>query len=181
MPSPDNSASTSGSTEVCGCEIVRGCEVRDTGTAKGEGVFALAPFKAGDVVIPGVIGRSVSANDSHPNQVGIDQWVIEDGLGPMVNHSCEPNCGIRLNGRAVYDYVALRAIAIGDEITWDYATRNYTISHFPPECLCATASCRGAITGWKDLTEEQKAAYAEFVAPYLWELDARRVRVTEPA
>lgn len=159
----------------------RCCETRDTATAKGRGVFAVVSFGVGDVVIPGVIGRPVSANDAHPNQVGIDEWVIEDGLGPMVNHSCAPNCGVRLSDRRVYDYVALRAIAVDDEITWDYATRNYTISHFPSECLCATTACRGAITGWKDLTEEQKAAYAEFVAPYLCELDARRAEVREPA
>jgi uncharacterized protein len=151
---------------------VLGCEVRDTGTARGDGVFAVIPFNAGDIVIPGVVGRPVSANDAHPNQVGIDAWIIEDGLGPMVNHSCEPNCGVRLNDSAAYDYVALRAIAADEELTWDYATRNYTISHFPSECLCATTGCRGTITGWKDLTEEQKAAYEEFVAPYLWELDA---------
>jgi hypothetical protein len=156
------------------------CEVRDTGTPKGDGVFAVISFGAGDVVIPGVIGRPVSANDAHPNQVGIDEWIIEDGLGPMVNHSCEPNCGVRLSAGGVYDYVALRAIAVDDEITWDYATRNYTISHFPSACLCATAGCRGTITGWKDLTGEQKAAYAEFVAPYLWELDARQLEVREP-
>ena len=132
-------------------------------------------------MIPGVAGRAVSENDAHPNQVGIDEWVIEDGLGPMVNHSCEPNCGVRLSDRGAYDYIALRAIAVDDEITWDYATRNYTINHFPSECLCATAGCRGRITGWKGLTEEQKAAYAGFVAPYLCELDAQQAQVREPA
>lgn len=173
LPSND-SASSSGLVDVRGREVVRACEVRDTGTAKGDGVFALVSFEPGDVVIPGVVGTPVSANNAHPNQVGIDEWVIENGLGPMVNHSCEPNCGIWLNDRAVYDYVALRAIVIGEEITWDYATRNYAIGHFPRECLCGTAACRGTITGWKDLTEKQKAAYTEFVAPYLWDLDAQR-------
>jgi hypothetical protein len=151
-----------------------GCEVRSTGTQKGDGVFATISFGSGDLVIPGVVGRPVSANDSHPNQVDLDKWVIEDGLGPMLNHSCDPNCGVHLNDSGAYDFVAVRAIFVDEEITWDYATRNYTISHFPPVCLCGTASCRGTITGWKDLTEDRKAAYAGFVAPYLLELDASR-------
>jgi uncharacterized protein len=149
-----------------------GCEVRDTGTAKGRGVFATAPFDRGDVVIPGMVGRPVSANDTHPNQVGLDEWVIEEGLGPMLNHSCKPNCGVRLNDSGAYDYVALRAIVIDEELTWDYATRNYSITHFPSVCLCGTVACRGSITGWKDLPIERKAAYGQFVAPYLLALDA---------
>jgi hypothetical protein len=97
---------------------------------------------------------------------------MEDGYGPLVNHSCDPNCGIRLNDEGAFDFVARRAIAVGDEMTWDYATRNYSITHFPAACLCGSALCRGSVTGWKDLTVERKAAYAGFVAPYLLEVDA---------
>lgn len=150
-----------------------GCERRDTGTAKGSGVFATAPFASGDIVIPGEVGRPVSGNDTHPNQVGIDEWVIEEGYGPLLNHSCDPNCGIHVNEEGAYDYVAIKRIAVGDELTWDYATRNYAINHFPPACLCASAGCRGSITGWRDLPDERRAAYAGYVAPYLLELDAR--------
>jgi uncharacterized protein len=160
-------------TQISTCIAPRGCERRPTGTAKGDGVFATICFGPGALVIPGEVGRPVSANDRHPNQVGTNEWVIEDGFGPLLNHSCDPNCGIRLNEYGGYDFIALRVIAIGMEITWDYATRNYTISHFPPVCLCSTSACRGTITGWKDLPDERKAAYAGFVAPYLLELDAR--------
>ncbi|HTU78200.1 MAG TPA: SET domain-containing protein-lysine N-methyltransferase [Solirubrobacteraceae bacterium] len=143
-------------------------------------MFATAPFSAGDLVVPGVVGRPVTVNDKHPNQVGINEWVIEDGIGPMLNHSCEPNCGVRRNDSGGYDFIALQGIAVGEELTWDYATRNDTITHFPSVCLCGAPGCRGSITGWRDLDEERKAAYAGFVAPYLLELDALR-RVQEPA
>jgi hypothetical protein len=151
-----------------------GLERRSTGTAKGHGVFATVAFSPGDVVVPMNPGRPVSANDTHPNQVGPNEWVIEDGYGPLVNHSCEPNCGIRLNERGGYDFIAMRTIAVGDEVTWDYATRNYSITHFPSMCLCGTAACRGIVTGWKDLADERKAVYVSsgFVAAYLLELDA---------
>lgn len=147
---------------------------RSTGTAKGHGVFATVPFNPGDLVIPGKAGRPVSANDTHPNQVGPNEWVIEDGFGPLVNHSCDPNCGIRLNDLDGYDFIAMRPIAIGEEVTWDYATRNYAITHFPGVCLCGTAACRGVVTGWKDLSEDREIFYinAGFFATYLLELDA---------
>lgn len=41
-----------------------------------------------------------------------------------VNHSCSPNCGVRLNDAGAYDFVAREPIAAGEEITFDYAMRN---------------------------------------------------------
>ena len=75
-----------------------------------------------------------------------------------------------------FDFVALRPIAAGDEITFDYAMRNYVIEHFPDRCLCGAEHCRGTITGWKDLPAERKAAYGELVAPYLLAADADAAR-----
>ena len=42
---------------------------------------------------------------------------------------------------------------------------------FPGGCLCGSDTCRGSITGWKDLSDERKAAYRGLVAPYLVEID----------
>jgi SET domain len=53
------------------------------------------------------------------------------GLGPKVNHSCDPNCGVRLNDGQAFDFVARQPIAAGQELTFDYAMRNFTIDHFP--------------------------------------------------
>lgn len=39
--------------------------------------------------------------------------------------------------------------------------------------MCGSKRCRGRITGWKDLPDEQKKEYEGFVAPYLLELDAK--------
>ncbi|HCA26376.1 MAG TPA: SET domain-containing protein-lysine N-methyltransferase, partial [Betaproteobacteria bacterium] len=90
-----------------------------------------------------------------------------------VNHSCDPNCGIKINNTGAHDFVAIRAVAVNEEITFDYAMRNYDIDYFPKQCLCGSAICRGSITGWKDLPDERKKAYGGFVAPYLLELDAK--------
>ena len=149
-----------------------GCELRTGIDDRNDGVFATRAFAAGETVLLGVPGRPAGANHSHANQVSVTEWVFEEGLGPKVNHSCDPNCGVRHNAEVDgFDFVARRRIAAGDEITFDYAMRNYVIEHFPPRCLCGARNCRGTITGWKDLPFERKIAYGELVAPYLRELD----------
>jgi hypothetical protein len=151
-----------------GYELRRGVDDRD------DGVFATRGFAVGDTVMLGVPGRPAPANHSHANQVSLTQWVFEDGLGAKVNHSCAPNCGVRANAAVEgFDFVAVAPIAPGEEITFDYAMRNYVIEHFPVRCLCGSEHCRGRITGWRDLPAERKEAYGELVAPYLLEADAR--------
>lgn len=113
----------------------------------------------------------LEGNDSHATQVGRNRWVRHGGLGPKVNHSCDPNCGVRLNDQDAFDFVAREAIESGQELTFDYAMRNFTIDHFPAACLCGAANCRGTVTGWKDLPAARKVAYGSLVAPYLREID----------
>ena len=152
-----------------------GCELRIGIDDRNDGVFATCDFARGDTVMIGVPGRPAPANHSHANQVSLTAWVFEDGLGPKVNHSCAPNCGVRVNDAVEgFDFVALEPIAAGAEITFDYAMRNHVIEHFPAGCLCGSPLCRGAVTGWRDLPAERKAAYGELVAPYLLAADRAR-------
>jgi uncharacterized protein len=139
---------------------------------KGEGIFAVESFQTGDIVMVGAIEKVVEKNHSHASQVGKNKYVLHAGLISKVNHSCEPNCGIKLNTTGAHDFVAIKAIRPNEEITFDYAMRNYTIDYFPYKCMCGSGKCRCKITGWKDLPESRKKDYAGFVAPYLLELDA---------
>ncbi|MCX5604853.1 SET domain-containing protein [Streptomyces phaeochromogenes] len=139
--------------------------------AKGEGVFATRSFQVGKTVMVGVIDRDLDHNHSHASQVGEKQFVLHGGLIPKVNHSCEPNCGIRLNASGAHDLIARRPITAGQEITFDYAMRNYSVDHFAAHCQCGSPRCRDRITGWKDLPAERKADYHGFVAPYLTDID----------
>ncbi|MCW3001789.1 MAG: hypothetical protein JWQ20_1087 [Conexibacter sp.] len=148
-----------------------GAELRQTADGKGDGVLATRPFAAGDTVMVGFLIGALSGNDSHATQVGPDRWARHGGLGPKVNHSCDPNCGVRLNADDAFDFVARRPIDAGQELTFDYAMRNFTIDHFPARCLCGADRCRGSVTGWKDLPEARKAAYRPLVAPYLRAMD----------
>ncbi len=142
--------------------------------AKGEGVLATRSFQVGETVMIGVIERELDRNHSHASQVSAERFVLHAGLVTKVNHSCDPNCGVRPNPSGAHDYVAREPIAAGQEITFDYAMRNYTVEHFAAPCQCASRHCRDRITGWKDLPAHRKAAYHGFVAPYLIDIDNQR-------
>jgi hypothetical protein len=142
---------------------------------KGGGVRATRGFQIGETVMVGILEGEVPQNDSHATQVGRDTWARHGDLGPQVNHSCSPNCGVELNDTGACNFVARKSISSGEEITFDYAMRNYSIEHFPDECLCGADICRGSVTGWKDLPSERKASYEGEVAPYLLEIDRELV------
>ena len=149
-----------------------GYELRET-VGKGEGIYATQPYKVGDTVMIGVIKEVLTLNHSHASQIDEHTHVLHAGLISKVNHCCEPNCGIHVNETGAHDFVAMKDIGINEEVTFDYAMRNYSIDHFPKVCMCGAQKCRGRITGWKDLSAEQKTAYEGFVAPYLLALNAK--------
>jgi hypothetical protein len=71
----------------------------------------------------------------------------------------------------MFALIARKPIGAHEEITVDYAMRNYVIEFFPRHCLCGSTLCRGSVTGWKDLPPERKRAYAGSVAPFLLEIE----------
>jgi uncharacterized protein len=153
-----------------------GLELRRT-DHKGEGVFATRFFQLGETVMVGRIDYELDYNHPHASQIGEQRFVLHGGLIPKVNHSCEPNCGIRPNASGSHDLVARKPIAPDGEITFDYAMRNYSVEYFPDHCRCGSLNCRDRITGWKDLTAQRKADYHGFVAPYLISIDNREALV----
>jgi len=149
-----------------------GFELRGT-EGKGEGIFATRSFKTGETVMVGRIEKVLDGNYSHASQIGENKYVLHAGSISKVNHSCDPNCGISVNATGAHDFVAMRDITVNEEITFDYAMRNYGVNYFLTQCICGSQRCRGKITGRKDLPDERKKIYEGFVAPYLLELDAR--------
>ena len=141
---------------------------------KGEGVYATQRFHENDIVMIGSIQEeNVEKNHSHASQMGEFRHAMHAGLISKVNHSCCPNCGIKVNADGAHDFVAMKTIEAGDEITFDYAMRNYSIEYFPKKCCCGSNNCRGSVTGWKDLPENFKSDYIGFVAPYLIDIDRK--------
>ncbi|MEO7195720.1 MAG: SET domain-containing protein-lysine N-methyltransferase [Pseudonocardiaceae bacterium] len=161
-------------------QMTVGYELRGTDD-KGEGIFATRSFQIGETVMVGVIDREVDCNHSHASQVSKERFVIHGGLIPKVNHSCDPNCGILLNASGAHNILARKSIVAGQEITFDYAMRNYTVEYFPASCRCGTPFCRDRITGWKNLPTQRKENYHGFVAPYLIDIDKQHAASTSPA
>jgi hypothetical protein len=90
-----------------------------------------------------------------------------------VNDSCESNCGIRPNASGAHNLVARKPITPGEEITFDYAMRDYSVEYFPDHCRFGSCHCRDHITGWKNLPAQRKVDYHDFVAPYLISTDKK--------
>lgn len=94
---------------------------------------------------------------------------IEDS--DYLNHSCEPNAGIK--GQIFF--VALRNIAVNEEITFDYAMVLHEPEGFKTEyeegfeCNCGSPICRGKVTynDWK--IPKLHARYDGFFSWYLQE------------
>lgn len=149
---------------------------------QGRGVFALAPIACGERVA--VFGGDImdideilqlpAALQAYAMQIE-ERFVLgsRTALEPeetdFFNHSCEPNCGFR---GSIF-LVAMREIAAGEEITFDYAM---VISRSPGfqvvfamECRCGSPYCRGQITedDWERPDLQQR--YAGFFSQYLQE------------
>ena len=149
-----------------------GYELRTT-SEKGNGIFATRSFQKDEIVMVGKVGKVLKENHSHASQIGEHEYIFHAGMINKVNHSCDPNCGISVNETGAHDFIAMAEIAKGDEITFDYAMRNYGIEHFPQECKCGSLHCRGEITGWKNLSSQKKQEYHGYIAPYLLALDIK--------
>jgi len=123
----------------------------------GYGVFATRAFAAGEVVVhaDGVVYDEgdefddtyalVVPRDDDDDAAGLVFLDLADQTR-WINHSCDPNCEVE----STYDlgtqelrawWVARRDIAIGEELTYDYAF----IGAAAEPCGCGAASCRGLI------------------------------------
>ncbi len=134
-------------------------EVRQCGT--GKGVFAAADFNIGDCVLA-IEGRPADKRGSHTIQVGRLEHMLPDPPGLYLNHSCDPNCGIQ--GTRIL--VARRRIAQGEQVTFDYAMTEEELE-YPFDCQCGAESCRGQITGFRDLPPEIIEEYGTYISDYL--------------
>lgn len=137
----------------------------------GQGVFATAPLAAG-MVLCEYRGRRIShaqadaeygdALDSgHTFLFTLnDAWVVDANRGGniarWINHSCAPNCQAQILEHAGSDrrrdriqIVALRDIAAGEELSYNYGIR-LAVPHTARRkrlwaCHCAAPDCSGTL------------------------------------
>jgi len=134
---------------------------------QGRSVVAVRDIAAGETVLK-AWGPQVARRSRHSMQVDVDAHVLPDGVMVLVNHCCEPNCGVQIRpADRVIEVRALRPIAAGEEITFDYNTFEYELDHGAGACLCGAAKCRGRVPGFKHVAAEVRARYGEYIAEYL--------------
>jgi hypothetical protein len=152
--------------------------VREVPQLGGKGLFAKCRINSGEVVC--VKGGHVLTTDEFVLlPVGIRQHAmqIEENLflGPKseseipknsmyLNHSCEPNVGIR--GQTVF--VALRDIECDEQLSIDYAMMYVDRNAFVPfACKCGSEACRQTVTSddWKldNLQLRYRGYFVDFI------------------
>lgn len=140
---------------------------------KGWGSYALEPIAKGTTVAAFggfVASRAVLETmdeDRQARSIQIDEdlYLISAPSpepGDMLNHSCEPSCG--LMGAAIL--VAMRDIEPDEELTFDYAMCDGS-DYDEFRCQCGAATCRDVVTGrdWQDPGLQRK--YDGWFSPYL--------------
>lgn len=146
--------------------------IREVG-ARGKGVFTTRPIARGTVVI---VGKPVSRSRERTwqtVQIGIDNHIRLDLPFELVNHSCDPNCGVKSNRYNAYDLVAMRDIEAEEEITFDYCMTEWTVVGFK-KCNCGVDRCRKSVRGAAFLSLEELSAYEGFLASYFHSLLAEQ-------
>jgi len=142
----------------------------ETGSA---GVFARQPIAAGELLI--IWGGEVVSGEQlrqlparaqmHGLQIEADFYLVPTRPpepADYVNHSCHPNAG--LNGQI--SLVALREIAPGEEICFDYAMSDSS-PYDEFECRCGAANCRRRVKGSDWTRPELWDKYGPHFSPYL--------------
>ena len=135
------------------------------------GVFASVPLEEREVIFF-VTGKVMTFKEvmalpgegDRTIQIGQDLYVNPGYPAEFINHSCEPNAGIR-DDLAI---IALQPIAVGEEIRFDYSTCVQEEAFRMP-CRCASPSCRGIIGDFSELPEELKLKYIRLgvVQPFI--------------
>ena len=145
-----------------------------------EGLFAKHDFQVGDLISEGLISRY----EKFPNAFEVEEDpdlahnVIQIGVGEkgeglyvgvprqhprnFVNHSCDPNAGIKIvdmpDGTKNSLLLAIKKIKKDEEVVIDYGTvqfEKWTLEG----CNCGQPNCRGKMTDFGGLPEELQEKY----------------------
>jgi SET domain-containing protein len=141
----------------------------------GQGLFARQRIREGEIVaVKGghildrrALQRSPARGAGASIQIGDGLYIGADTPREVrpnklfINHSCEPNLGIR----GEITFVALRDIAPGEELTYDWAMEEHARSR--TRCACRAPSCRRILTGRDWMLPALQRRYRGYFSAYL--------------
>jgi SET domain-containing protein len=139
-----------------------GLEVRSS-AIHGRGCFTTLPIKKGKCILE-YTGRRLRRQEAdriyheRPSTylfVLADGQTVIDGIGmaSLVNHSCQPNCEPAEKDERIYLF-ALKDIAAGEELTYDYNLTNSNEHEMP--CHCDSSKCRGTMYSKEEMKRRKK-------------------------
>ena len=135
----------------------------------GRGVFAIEDIAEGETIASFdgeaffcEVGSDLPdhAND-YAMQISRTEYRESNGICRFINHSCEPNCGIK----NLIDIVAMRPIAAGEEFSWDYDMSDD--SDWVMHCRCGSPRCRHVLAGFRYLPAAFRQDYEGYISDYL--------------
>ena len=147
----------------------------------GKGVFAKQNIKKGEFIASfnGKIYTCEPENklsnkppkyiEEHVIQFARDKYRDSKGVARILNHSCNPNCGIKNK----FKLVSMRNIKKGEELTWDYATTDnwdYATTDnllYKEKCKCESKICRKTIRGYRFLPKHIRREYKGYISDWL--------------
>lgn len=135
----------------------------------GRGVFAIKDIRKGEVIAS--FDGQILDDDfepwtedlyNHAIQFEKAKWRDSKGIARLVNHSCDPNCGIK----RLFDIVAMRPIKKGEQLTWDYEMTEKN-PDWRMRCRCGTPICRKVIGNYKNMPLKIRKKYKGYISSWL--------------
>jgi histone-lysine N-methyltransferase ASH1L len=149
-----------------------GVEVVGTNN-RGFGVRACRTFSSGEIIME-YTGEIITEEETERRMIEeysksdnyylmqFDRGLVIDGtkgsMGRFVNHSCAPNCEVRMmrgadNKPHMGIFAGEDGIMAGEELTYDYNFDNFGSSQ--QKCHCGAASCRGFLSKRLNAAEQK--------------------------
>lgn len=142
----------------------------------GNGIFTDRPIKKGQYVcrLKGKVFNwkynEETDRDLGANWFGLGKDVWVDPVFPLshINHSCDPNLGMK--GKIMF--YALRDIKAGEELTFDYSISEEETS-WRMKCGCGSKKCRKYMTAIQEIPKETFKKYLPFIPTYFQKIYKR--------
>lgn len=124
---------------------------------KGRVVVATEFIPSGEVVCSSRIRSLAPERDRYSLQKDENIHLYIDEPGQIFSHSCEPNLAVRDNNFGAFDFVTVRPVLAGEELSFHYGMSE-AVSVAVSACCCGASHCQGRSLGFWELTRERQIA-----------------------